>query len=403
MTAVEFNKLRIDHFSKTGGREPWILAGVEITDHLDVLDDGRRIGSLIFRRCKFKNVYVKQASGYGTLAFEDCVFQEDVQFEPIKTVVSWIGSSFEKSLIIDGAQGELMLAGFSIAGQLKIAGNYSLRLTLKDINGAAEPDRRGSLYFSNGTCKDAEIHYCKFGDIDLGNSRRYTGIINLDQVHANQLRVMHLEIGNWLQIRKSTIHEIVIDNLPEKHRYIELAEIAVNVLSVACHQVDQLKIEAGIIETARFWGDVPENTIIEVRSTLFQALVFDELYIEGRVAFRGITIPKGGFLSIFGSTLGNCFFIKCELSEAVLKFDNSKISEIFAAETDFPKEVFGREHRNRRQGRLVFGQLHTAFEKQGNTIRSLEYHAREIAEHYSDIPSFWVRFPGRNSQSLVFG
>lgn len=91
-----------------------------------------------------------------------------------------------------------------------------------------------------------------------------------------------------------------------------------------------------------------------------------------------------------------------------LIFENSDLTSLFMAGTDFPKEVRTRVasavtesdsgerpqseiyHKDRRQAKLFFEQVKTVMIGQGNRTGATRYQARELEEHYR-LTKFWSR------------
>ena len=393
MTSNEFINARRTHSSRPEGRVAWELTDQLLIGDLLLNDIGVVIQSLHFIRCTFQDkLVVNQSSGFTTIIFSECVFKNTVQFETIVSNLTWEKCLFEKDLIVNGGRNNVTLSGFNIMGTLEMRANFEQNLIVADINCASSEENLGSFKCTSVGFSRLEIRNSRFIQVDLTRAR---GIINIDQLTANMLNINHAAFVNWFRVQQCNLGDLKIDNLSSGPKLVELKENEVAVLWIACHMVEQLSIERGVYGLCRFWGDVKKDTIIEVRSGVFQSLIFDEVFNEGRVSFRGVTIQKNGHLAILGSTLGKCSFIKCDFSAGWFKFDNSKISEIFVAETDFPKHVGGENEVNFSQAQLAFGQLHTAFEKQGDTVRSLDYQAREISAHYGRIP-LWISFAKPN-------
>jgi hypothetical protein len=81
------------------------------------------------------------------------------------------------------------------------------------------------------------------------------------------------------------------------------------------------------------------------------------------------------------------------LSHGKLEFENSKMTEAFLAESDFPKSIILGGQINNYQAQLVFGQLTTVYSKQGDTVRALEYQSRELEAHYNTLEWLENRLP----------
>jgi hypothetical protein len=102
-----------------------------------------------------------------------------------------------------------------------------------------------------------------------------------------------------------------------------------------------------------------------------------------------LNFEKDDLLSIGSSNLVKTDFSNCDFSKGILEFENSKITECFLAGTKFPKRIRNKGKINHSQAQLAFGQLATAFQRQGDTVSQLEYQSREIGEHYHGLAWTW--------------
>jgi hypothetical protein len=80
--------------------------------------------------------------------------------------------------------------------------------------------------------------------------------------------------------------------------------------------------------------------------------------------------------------------LRTNFSNCKLEFEHSEVSEMFLSETDFPEGIFLNGKKDYGQAKLLFGQLHTLFVKQGDSVRAYEYLAREVKAYYHTIPLF---------------
>ena len=169
-------------------------------------------------------------------------------------------------------------------------------------------------------------------------------------------------------------------------------------------KISRAEINYCEIAKLQIWENSEETSALIVEECTITNLQFWRFINKGLISLRGLTIPAEGVIGVHSSNLGETEFINCRMALATLEFDNSRLTEVFLAETDFPKKVQLRKKVNHKQAQLAFGQLRTAFDKQGDTVRALEYQAREIEAHYHDIPSFWRReFPFLHFTKLNLG
>lgn len=390
ITANDIVRLRHDHFVANKGNVPLEIEGKTIVGELTLQDDGRNLPAIMFTKCLFKmQVSVRQNSGYRELHFNQCVFEEIAQFEHLKSMLLLSGSHFKKDLMINGSVVPLLLKDFKVDQVLRLIGGYGEGIQLANVNVKTGTDTQnvGQLLLGQGHSGECGIMDCCFSVINFGKSWSFASTATFTRVTARSMNIGHITIGLWLVIKGSTLGDVQVDNLSKDHRYIQFAEnCIVQKLSVALRMVDRLEITDCQIETGKLWGDIPKTSIVEIDNTIFTTLLFDKVFNEGRATYRGVKIPAGGKLAILSSALGKSDFIRCDFSKAILEFQNSKVSELFLSLTDFPKVVTCDDAISHGQAKLAFGQLRTAFEKQGDTVKAIEYQAREIEAHYDDLP-----------------
>lgn len=135
--------------------------------------------------------------------------------------------------------------------------------------------------------------------------------------------------------------------------------------------------------------EIARDSVLVVEDCTIQHLNFDSMKNNGSIRLLHIVSPELSSLSILNSDLGRTDFIRCAFNKAIFNFSNSKIAESFLAETDFPTRVFSNGQVNHQQAQLAFGQLQTAYQRQGDNVRANEYQAREIEAHYRTLA--WSR------------
>lgn len=125
-----------------------------------------------------------------------------------------------------------------------------------------------------------------------------------------------------------------------------------------------------------------KDSLLSIEKVTFKHLLFRKVFNYGQISLKELKISKDAKVSLLSSNLGKTDFINCRFSGAILEFENSKIVECFLSESDFPENILINGAKNYAQAQLAFGQLTTAFQKQGDTIRALEYQAREVEAHF---------------------
>jgi hypothetical protein len=141
---------------------------------------------------------------------------------------------------------------------------------------------------------------------------------------------------------------------------------------------------------------LPENSVFILHDCELNSLILNKVKNEGSLEFSNISMNSNSSISINESNLGSSKILNCNFSHSIFEFNNSEISEIFIADTDFSKNVYLNEKINQNQARLAFGQLQKVFEKQGDSIRHYEYQAREVEAYFNVINCYQKKFPWVN-------
>ncbi|GGB20062.1 hypothetical protein GCM10011511_49730 [Puia dinghuensis] len=143
------------------------------------------------------------------------------------------------------------------------------------------------------------------------------------------------------------------------------------------------------VDSFSIFGENEKDDSVVVSDFSLGQLVFEPFTKNrGLLDFQEVGIPKGGALRIIRTDLGTTNFILCKFQDAILDFSSSKLTEIFVADTDFPEIVHSGGGIDHVQAQLAFGQFSTAFQRQGDTVRALEYQSREISAHFEQLSFF---------------
>lgn len=140
-------------------------------------------------------------------------------------------------------------------------------------------------------------------------------------------------------------------------------------------------------------GDGVKDLKFSVNDTkISHNLSFNEIKNNGNLSFRNLSIGVGCKISIVNSDLGRTDFIISDFSKGVVNFKNSKLAELFLAASSFPAKVLTNEIKDYGQRQLFFGQMSMAAQRQGDTVKALEYAANEVRAHYDNTRWFSVDF-----------
>lgn len=327
--------------------------------------------AIVFNNCVFENV----ANFYeidGHFKFENqCHFKREFSFSP------GIIKSFEAYNVV-------------VESDIIFSGTWDIRISLGYINVVDNKiTNKGSLKFQNSTIKEIDLKQSGFSLVSVINSN-LSHETNIDGLHAENFISNNTLIGLTLNFANSKVNDLSIDNTRKSsHRYLNLKENCTFInVSLPIGMLDKISIDNCNVQLLKLWGVNQSESIINIQNSRIDNLLFDEIYNKGLITLRNLGKSYENpnlTIGITSSNLGKTDFILCDFSNSKFVFENSKIAEVFLSETDFPKEVYCASKVDNAQGRLAFGQLHTAFQKQGDTVRALEYQAREIEAHYNQL------------------
>lgn len=353
-----------------------------------------------FSNCVFGGI-VKIGGDYiNEIQFDNCAFQKNVD-----VIVGGFsfreGCVFNENLVINPRNFSLTseLSDISVTGTLKVSGKVGkisrVNLNSKIVNQVLDLDS----HLTEVTITDSS-----FKIIKANGSHTSTTEAILKNVIAQKLEIQRIE---KTFIKGSRLAEIDFSSLVSKNSVLEITDISI------CEQLDlsmtlfsRIHIADSEFGLMSLKNKLATECILNIQKTSFKLLRFDKFFNSGSATLRELKILKEGVVSIQSSNLGKIDFINCNFRDAELEFENSKITEAFLSETDFPKIIHSNRTKNYSQAQLAFGQLATAFQKQGDTVRALEYNSRELQAHYGTLQwlsrdffkklNLWLNFISNN-------
>ncbi len=346
--------------------------------------------SRIIENCTFrKDVVVDLNENAVLLLFKNCIFEGNVEIKSVKPRIFQENCVFRGNLsVLAWSNSEYLIEKLTINKTLSLTGVYS-SLIIKEIN-KEDQDELGRLHLF-GDIIDTTYPYnkiiienCNFLDISISGAIRDEGIVR--NVIAHKLDFNHAYIGLNFIIESSKINHLHLDNVKgnekESHRFFELKnQCQFTKAFIALSMIDKMDITECKFDHLQLSGTLKTKSIFNIQETEFLKLEFSKVFNEGLFTIRDLKKLNNTILVIESSNMGKTDFVKCDFSKSEIEFNNSKITDIFPILTDFPSLVTN----NSDQARLFFSQLHTVFNKQGDTIRSLEYQAREVEAYYKKI------------------
>jgi len=345
------------------------------------------VRALAFGNCTFSgNVELGGYSAAGTVTFENCRFSKYVS----------VGGNctFKGRTVVDsgyiGMGAHTEIEEFTIHGTLRIESNQKA-LNIKKINldGA---DRQGILQIEGSiygiVLEDVKLDFC---ELRQGKQTEVT----LNRVDMNSVWVGAM-IGDRpvLRIWSSTLDQFfsVEKQLPGSRLEIELLlgrrRSHIGMFKYELASFDRFSCRACDFGTLEFYGENRDGNAIDISDVKLKNLIFRDMRNKGLMSFSSITMEPQGKLTMRLATLGKTDFILCNFTAGNFEFENSKITDAFMAESDFAKRIVVNGSELHSQEQLAFGQIATAFQKQGDTVRYLEYQSREIEAHYKGLRWF---------------
>lgn len=348
------------------------------------------ITSLVFKNCIFKNDFSTSKHGnIGNYKFINCRFEGNVTLGNLMRDVSFESSCiFMKDVLISSANAQvhLTITNSLLIQRLKLSNNF-FSIILDKINEDYTQDKiTGELQLLGFNTHYFSASHVSLHSIHIKNSS-FHHEVSFSNIETKELSFNDFKIGLLVEIKNSEIGRLILDNTKvSDHKYFSIKnKCQIENASIPFHQLHNLKIENSTFGVLKFWGTNLKDSIFNVENVSFRELYFDNITNLGKILLKNITADRSSIIRIISSDLGKSDFILCNFSKGTLEFINSKLTEVFLAETDFPKRVLTNEKDNPGQAQLAFGQLQTAFQKQGDTIRTLEYHSREIEAHFRAI------------------
>ena len=343
------------------------------------------IVDLVFVDCVFhERVDLGDYFCAGRVSFEGCQFMDDATFKSMENIVIKGGNSFRKSLSIEMDEGRAEIGGFSVDGELNI--NASVRkVTLSNINSRIDKQK----LVMRSKCDEFQMTGCYFKRIYLFSTSANKPTISVHGCYAQRIVVSAKYQDTYFVLNESELGRISIGG-PDIGKFsIKITHCKkIRELLLPISKINKVDVNYCEINKLQVWEDNEKGNILTLENCTIKQLIFWRVINEGLFSLRGLVIPVGGSISILSSNLGKTEFIHCDFSKATLEFEHGRLTETFLAETDFPREVVLRKEKNYTQAQLAFGQISTAFQKQGDTVRALEYQAREIEAHYKTLSWF---------------
>lgn len=344
------------------------------------MDIGHTTSRIIIRNCIFQNnLYINAPSSLNIEIY-------NVEFSDTLKVNSRIDTFSLKNCLkpfsfhLKGNISNQFFLQKNNFREVDISGTFSCEFLIDDIIVSE------TLTLAGSYVRASEITglKCKTFNLNLANSNVKFAISrksNIEKIRFNS----NIFNGNF-SISDSRIGEIEFHKAEfKKNVFIENTNFVKQLSLILKNKKLNIAFVDSHFSEIVITGKLVLENSIEFSSCSFSEIALNYLTNEGKLMFTDIEMKDPSVLYIHRSTLGKAEFYNCKFSNSYFSFEKSQITEIFISETDFPKKVFSKDVVDFGQGKLVFGQLQTVFLKQGDTVRSYEYLAREVKSYYNQL------------------
>lgn len=380
-----------------------IIHEVALTDEFHNPNYAKR--HVIIKDCNFENQCTIQSYFHITgLNIDGCHFKDMFHLVAIPEIDVEINTCvFNDNLFLNSTNNKrISISNIKAHGDINFSGDFKSQVWLSEIeNKKINTEVKAELGFLKAMINFLSITELKGADISL-TSCTLEGVM-LNQIKAESLIIRNSQITSWIFLHSALLKKIDIfgsRKLASEIKELRIAEqCQIEQVIIDLESLDYTKISDSEFNYLFLTGRNNDTSVFEIGNATFKTLNFADLYNKGTIAINELT-PKDspGEIIINSSNLGRTEFIHCHFSNEKLRFNNSRITEIFISDSDFPKLVY-KDNKNEPdpiQAKLAFGQLHTALSNQGDTVRALEYQSREIAAHYQTLRWFSLRRPWFN-------
>jgi uncharacterized protein YjbI with pentapeptide repeats len=357
-------------------KDVYVNSAVNIFNH-NLLQD-----KITFENIEFEEFIIGRTSFSKTLLFTNCIFRKKTNIEAdFQIGISFINCVFSEDCSMRSlAQRLLIIEGCTFNKDLGFFGQgfTEVRLKKNSFTKVAVNCPTNSLIFASN-----RIEQLIFNNTDIHELTMSEDIISdlaLTRGAFTHITISGIEINGIFEISPREILYAIIENLTGP-----------GTIKVNPNTVKRILIQHSFFDHLYLHGEVRSDYTFSFESSEVKHLSFIDLKNNGTNKFIEIQIPQTGRLSMVNSDLGKTNFLRCNFQNCDFEFENSKVPEIFLAETDFPKKVYIGTKLNYHQAQLVFGQLQNTYQKQGDNIRANEYLSRETESHYNTLTWFEKR------------
>lgn len=340
-----------------------------------------------FNNCEFvSGITIHSEGSYpAQIKFENCKINSELNLIRRFQKIEFINCPLIKKLSLNDV---------IIYNQLRLENN---QINLLEFKGSIQNE---TFTIENCSFLDlVELSITSAKSINISNSQ-FT-VLNLQECEVRSLNIYNntnierilivkLNLKETLRIDHAKIEKFQMGAFSEKIA-IELYDSFIKVCIVNLNYIKIGRFARLNSSRLYFQNMLDADSYIIIEDTHLSELKFENVVNEGYFELNNVKIYKDEILSILESDFKKMKILNCNFKNCKLYFQDSLISEIFISATDFPKKILFSNDSNSvsnndyNQGKLFFGQLSTVFQKQGDSVRSYEYLAREVKAYYHTI------------------
>ena len=364
--------------------DKYVFENFDIVGDVTISQDYRRQNLIEFNGINFGGLKWSAITYAKPLLFYNCTFLNPVHIAAVTFTkgVTFLGCNFQQGVFFrDVTSDNLNIDKCKIQGDFHLIGSSGeVRLSESEFIGlSVEKCALSSLLISSGKSDTISITGGSYEHIFF--NRFSTKKISFFEAKYSTITFAALQVEEKLGFADGQYGVISIEDLSGPGR---------------------LELHTGNFEECLIIGSSFEQLLINkdiknkfsVEQTILGELNCKNIVVSGEVRFSEVEITEGGKLSFLNCDFKKTSFLNCNFRNCNFEFLNSKVQELFLAQTDFPRHVVTLDgnKRDHHQAQLVFGQLQNTYTKQGDSVRASEYLSREVAAHYDTISWISKRF-----------
>jgi hypothetical protein len=358
-------------------------------------DGNKRIFNCIFiNELRFNLSFNKK------IVFENCIFEKTLFFKGEVDEIEFLNCGFEDELTL-----EAKLKSLVLKGDTHESNNIDILSSIRKIQIDNVKLNRLKLYFSTEIFSSSLKKITVIEDVYLKGEVSRT--ISFDQlICRNIISSVFVPKESAIEFAKLTCYNafsfekgLAIDCLKISHSKIKKFSnnnVVFGKLKLFDFSVDELKIIAtGIreslsarfcnaIESLRLEGIQNENVTFEILDSSIGKLSFEEYENNGELKISNIKFMEDAEFMIEPSCrIGKYKFYEIDFTKVKFHIAETDFLNGEIINCDFPETILKTSgKKSYSHSKFFFGQLCVLFQRQGDSVRSYEYQAREVDSYY---------------------